>query len=76
MPVGADSFAEALRCGAEIFHALKSKLHGAGLSTASSELPAASSFVLRFVRHWRVCSLIPPRTTWPVAGSIGPTADR
>ena len=34
MPVGADSFSEALRCGAEIFHALKSKLHGAGLSTA------------------------------------------
>jgi enolase len=34
MPVGAESFAEALRCGAEIFHALKSKLHGAGLSTA------------------------------------------
>jgi len=34
MPVGADSFAEGLRCGAEIFHALKAKLHGAGLSTA------------------------------------------
>jgi enolase len=34
MPVGAPSFAEALRCGAEIFHALKAKLHGAGLSTA------------------------------------------
>ena len=34
MPVGADSFAEALRCGAEIFHALKSALHQAGLSTA------------------------------------------
>jgi enolase len=34
MPVGASSFAEALRCGAEIFHALKSALHGAGLSTA------------------------------------------
>jgi enolase len=34
MPVGAPSFAEALRCGAEIFHALKSALHGAGLSTA------------------------------------------
>jgi enolase len=34
MPVGATSFAEALRCGAEIFHALKSALHGAGLSTA------------------------------------------
>jgi enolase len=34
MPVGASSFAEALRCGAEIFHALKSALHQAGLSTA------------------------------------------
>ena len=34
MPVGAPDFAEALRCGAEIFHALKSGLHAAGLSTA------------------------------------------
>jgi enolase len=34
MPVGAPSFAEALRCGAEIFQALKSALHGAGLSTS------------------------------------------
>jgi len=34
MPVAAANFAEALRCGAEIFHALKSALHGAGLSTA------------------------------------------
>ena len=34
MPVGAPSFAEALRCGAEIFHALKSALHQAGFSTA------------------------------------------
>jgi enolase len=34
MPVGAPSFAEALRCGAEIFHALKSALHAKGLSTA------------------------------------------
>jgi enolase len=34
MPVGAANFAEALRCGAEIFHALKAKLHAAGLSTA------------------------------------------
>jgi enolase len=34
MPVGAPTFAEALRCGAEIFHALKSGLHSAGLSTA------------------------------------------
>src|SRR3954451_4495445 len=34
LPVGAPTFAEALRCGAEIFHALKSALHQAGLSTA------------------------------------------
>jgi enolase len=34
MPVGAPSFSEALRCGAEIFHALKSALSGAGLSTS------------------------------------------
>ncbi|HEY6661930.1 MAG TPA: phosphopyruvate hydratase, partial [Sphingomicrobium sp.] len=34
MPVGAPSFAEALRCGTEIFHALKGALAGAGLSTA------------------------------------------
>jgi enolase len=33
-PVGASGFAEALRCGAEIFHALKGALHAAGLSTA------------------------------------------
>jgi enolase len=34
MPVGAPNFSEALRCGAEIFHALKSALHSKGLSTA------------------------------------------
>ena len=34
MPVGAPTFSEALRCGTEIFHALKSALHQAGLSTA------------------------------------------
>ena len=34
MPVGAQNFSEALRCGTEIFHALKSALHAKGLSTA------------------------------------------
>ena len=33
MPVGAKSFREALRCGAEIFHALKKILHDKGLAT-------------------------------------------
>lgn len=34
MPVGASSFAEALRMGAEIYHSLKAVLKGRGLSTA------------------------------------------
>jgi enolase len=34
VPVGAPSFTEALRTGAEVFHALKRTLHDRGLSTA------------------------------------------
>ncbi|HEX2763661.1 MAG TPA: phosphopyruvate hydratase [Allosphingosinicella sp.] len=34
IPVGAASFADAVRCGAEIFHTLKKNLHDAGHSTA------------------------------------------
>ena len=34
VPVGAPSIAEAVRMGAEVFHALKHALHGAGLGTA------------------------------------------
>ncbi|WP_363796387.1 phosphopyruvate hydratase [Lysobacter firmicutimachus] len=34
LPVGVSNFAEALRAGAEVFHALKSVLKGRGLSTA------------------------------------------
>ena len=34
LPVGFDSFSEALRCGTEIFHALKSVLKSRGLSTS------------------------------------------
>ena len=34
VPKGAESFSEALRCGTEIFHALKSVLKDRGLSTA------------------------------------------
>ncbi|MBR0756865.1 phosphopyruvate hydratase [Bradyrhizobium jicamae] len=33
LPVGADSFANALRCGAEVFHTLKSELKKAGHNT-------------------------------------------
>ncbi len=34
MPVGAPTFSEALRCGTEVFHALKANLHAKGLSTS------------------------------------------
>ncbi len=34
LPVGVDNFADAVRCGAEIFHALKKVLHDAKLNTA------------------------------------------
>ncbi|MGE5240910.1 MAG: phosphopyruvate hydratase [Bacteroidota bacterium] len=34
LPVGATSFAEALRCGVEVFHALKKVLHGMKLNTS------------------------------------------
>lgn len=34
LPVGVSSFSEALRCGTEVFHALKSVIGGRGLSTA------------------------------------------
>src|ERR1044072_4419334 len=34
VPVGAPNFAEALRCGTEIFHTLKQGLHDSGLATA------------------------------------------
>ena len=47
VPVGADTFSEALRCGAEVFHALKKKLHDAGLNTNVGDeggfAPAVSS---------------------------------
>jgi enolase len=34
LPAGAPNFSEALRCGTEVFHALKANLHSAGLSTS------------------------------------------
>ena len=34
VPVGVDSLIEAVRCGTEIFHTLKGKLHDKGLSTS------------------------------------------
>ena len=52
VPAGADSFAEALQVGAEVFHSLKGLLHERGLSTAvgdeggfAPELPTAEAAI-------------------------------
>src|SRR5512142_869609 len=37
MPVGAETFSDALRMGAEVFHALKAVLKGRGLNTADGD---------------------------------------
>jgi enolase len=37
MPVGADTFGEALRIGSEVFHALKAELHDHGLATGQGD---------------------------------------
>ena len=37
MPVGIDTFGEALRAGAEIFHALRRELHERGLATGQGD---------------------------------------
>jgi enolase len=37
MPVGFDSFSEALRAGAEVFHALRAELHDKGLATGQGD---------------------------------------
>jgi enolase len=59
MPVGADSMIEAVRCGAEIFHTLKAKLHEKGLATAVGDeggfapnlasAPAALDFIMESI---------------------------
>jgi enolase len=61
IPVGAPTFAEGLRCGAEIFHTLKKKLAEAGLSTAVGDeggfapdlasARAALDFIMRSVEQ-------------------------
>ena len=49
-PVGANSFREGLRMGAEVFHALKKVLHDRGLSTAVGD---EGGFAPRLDRHRR-----------------------
>jgi enolase len=48
VPVGAQSFREALRCGAEVFHALRGILAGKGLATAVGD---EGGFAPRLAKH-------------------------
>ena len=48
IPLGMPSFREALRCGAEIFHALRKLLHDRGLSTAVGD---EGGFAPRLPKH-------------------------
>jgi enolase len=64
LPWGLDSFAESLRCGVEIFHALKSVLSSKGLSTAvgdeggfAPDLPSATASGRMSVSAWTLLLL-------------------
>ncbi len=55
VPVGFSSFREALRCGAEVFHALKKLLVGRGLSTAVGD---EGGFAPRLPKHEMAIKII------------------
>ncbi len=55
IPVGADSFREALRWGAEVFHALKKIIHDKGMSTAVGD---EGGFAPRVENHEAAIQLI------------------
>ncbi|MBU6447162.1 MAG: phosphopyruvate hydratase, partial [Verrucomicrobia bacterium] len=54
-PIGAPSFREALRCGAEVFHALKKRMKDRGLSTAVGD---EGGFAPRLASHEEALDLI------------------
>jgi enolase len=55
MPLGMDSFREALRCGAEVFQTLKKILHDRGLGTAVGD---EGGFAPRLANHEAAIQLI------------------
>ena len=52
VPSGAPTFREALRYGAEVFHALKSVLHGRGLSTAVGDEGGFAPILIPLKTPW------------------------
>jgi enolase len=55
LPLGMESFREALRCGAEVFHTLKKILHDRGLATAVGD---EGGFAPRLENHEAAIKLI------------------
>ncbi len=71
LPVGVDSFTEALRCGVEIFHALHSVLKKAGLSTAvgdeggfAPDLPSNQAALDTIMQAIEAAGYRPGRDVW------------
>ncbi len=71
LPVGVPSFAEALRCGTEIFHALKAVLKQRGLSTAvgdeggfAPDLPSNEAAVETILEAIARAGYEPARDVW------------
>lgn len=71
LPVAAPSFAEALRWGTEVFHALKAQLKGAGMTTAVGDeggfapnLPSNSAALDAILRAIETAGYRPGRDIW------------
>lgn len=71
MPVGFTRFSEALRCGTEIFHALKKVLSGRGLSTAvgdeggfAPDLPSNEAAIEVIIEAIEKAGYTPGRQVW------------
>jgi enolase len=71
LPVGAPSLAEAVRCGAEVFHSLKKLLNGMGLSTAvgdeggfAPDLPSNAAALETILEAVTKAGYAPRRDVW------------
>jgi enolase len=71
LPVGAPSFSEAVRCGAEIFHSLKKILNSKGLSTAvgdeggfAPDLPSNAAALETILEAVTRAGYTPRRDVW------------
>ncbi len=71
LPVGAPTLAEAVRCGAEVFHSLKKLLNGMGLSTAvgdeggfAPDLPSNAAALDTILEAITKAGYAPRRDVW------------